>query len=161
MKKTALAAAFALVFTAAAVVAQDVPNMKEGLWKLHMVTTSTGAKPEESSYSLCRNHAYDLKAHDLMKKTGCTVNEGSTIGGKRTFSGVCKVGSTTISSKSTLTSSGDTSFHSETTTTYSPAMNGMSQSTSTQDQTYIGSCPAGMNPGDIISSNGQVRHRSQ
>lgn len=160
MKKTALAAAFAFVFTAAAVVAQDVPNMKEGLWKLHMVTTDSGQR-QDTTYSLCRNHAYDLKAHDLMKKTGCTVNEGSALGGKRTFSAVCKVGSTTISSRSTLTSSGDTSFHSETTTTYTPAMNGMSQSTSTQDQTYIGSCPAGMNPGDIISSNGQVRHRSQ
>lgn len=159
MKKTAAAAAFVFLFTAA-VVAQDVPNMKEGLWKLHMVTTGSG-QPQDTTYSLCRNHAYDLKAHDLMKKTGCTINEGSSLAGKRTFSSVCKIGSTTISSKSTLSSSGDTSFHSETTTSYSPAMNGMSTTTTVQDQTYIGSCPAGMNPGDIISSNGQVRHRSQ
>lgn len=159
MKKTAAAAAFALLFTAA--VAQDIPNMKEGLWKLHMVTTDAGGQPQDSTYSLCRNHAYDQKAHDIMKKTGCTINEGSALGGKRTFSSVCKVGDTTITSKSTLTSSGDTSFHSETTTTYSPAMNGMSQATTVQDQTYVGSCPAGMNPGDIISANGQIRHRSQ
>jgi hypothetical protein len=40
-------------------------------------------------------------------------------------------------------------------------MNGMSQSTMHgADQTYIGACPAGMNPGDIISANGQIRHRS-
>jgi hypothetical protein len=147
------------LFTAA--VAQDIPNMKEGLWKLHMVTTNAGGQPQDSTYSLCRDHAYDQKAHDLMKKTGCTINEGSAIGGKRTFSAVCKVGETTISSKSTLTSSGDTSFHTETTTTYTPAMDGMSQSTSTQDQTYIGACPSGMNPGDIIAANGQIRHRSQ
>lgn len=158
MKKTAAAAAFALLFTAA--VAQDIPNMKEGLWKLHMVTTSGSGKPEDTGYSLCRNHAYDQKAHDLMKKTGCTVNEGAAIGGKRTFSSVCKVGDTTISSKSTLTSSGDTSFHSETITSYSPAMDGMSQTTTVQDQTYIGSCPAGMNPGDIMGADGQIRHRS-
>jgi hypothetical protein len=158
MKKTAAAAALALSLTAA--IAQDVPNMKEGLWKLHMVTTNPGSPPEDSTYSLCRNHAYDLKAHDLMKKTGCTVNEGSSAGGKRTFSSTCKVGATTISSTSTLTSSGDTSFHSETTTTYTPPMNGMSRSTMVQDQTYIGACPSGMNPGDIISANGQIRHRT-
>jgi hypothetical protein len=158
MKKTATAAAFALLFAAA--VAQDIPNMKEGLWKLHMVTTSAGSQPQDTTYSLCRNHAYDQKAHDIIKQTGCTINEGPALGGKRTFSGVCKVGSTTISSRATLSSSGDTSFHSETTTTYTPAMNGMSQSTMVQDQTYIGSCPAGMNPGDIMSADGQIRHRN-
>ncbi len=159
MKKTATAAAFALIFTAA--VAQDIPNMKEGLWKLHMVTSSPGGQPQDTTYSLCRNHAYDRKAHDLMKQTGCTISEAAAAGGKRTFSTVCKMGEETITSKSVLTSSGDTSFHSETTTVYSPAMDGKSQSTTVQDQTYIGSCPAGMNPGDIISADGKVRHRSQ
>lgn len=156
MRKTAVAA-FALLFTAAA--AQDIPTMKEGLWKLHMVTSSPGGKPEDTTYSLCRDHAYDQKAHELMKRTGCTTSEASGAG-KRTFSTVCKVGDMTITSKGTLTSSGDTSFHSETTTTYSPAMDGKSQATTVQDQTYIGACPADMNPGDIMAANGQIRHRS-
>lgn len=160
MKKTVVAA-LTLLFTVAAAHAIDTPNMKEGLWKLHMVTTSPGSAPSEANYSICRNHAYDQHVHDLaMKHPGCTITEGSPSGNKRTFTGTCKVGTTTINSVSTVTFLSDTSFHSETSTTYTPALYGKTHDTMVQDQTYVGSCPAGMNPGDIMSADGQIRHRS-
>ena len=159
MKKTALAA-LTLLLTVGAARALDVPNMKEGLWKLHMVSNSPGSQPSETNYSICRDHAYDQLVHELaMKQPGCAIAEGSATGNKRSFTGTCKVGDTTIKSVSTVTYSGDTSFHSETSTTYSPALYGKTQESTVQDQTYVGACPAGMNPGDIMSADGQIRHR--
>ena len=160
MKKTVVAA-LTLFFTVGAAHAIDTPNMKEGLWKFHMVTTSPGSAPSEVNYSLCRDHAFDQRGHDMaMKQTGCVITEGSASASKRTFTGTCKVGATTITSVSTVTYSGDTSFHSETSTTYTPAFYGKTHDTMVQDQTYIGSCPAGMNPGDIMDTNGQIRNRT-
>jgi hypothetical protein len=158
MKKPALLA-LALLATVCAAQGLDVPTMKEGLWKLHMVTTSPGGKSDEATYSLCRNHAYDQQAHELIKKTGCTMIEGPAAGSKRTFTSTCKAGATTITTKAILTFSGDTQFHTESSTNYSPALSGKTQDNMVQDQTYVGACPVGMNPGDIIGADGQIRHR--
>jgi hypothetical protein len=139
--------------------ALDTPPMKEGLWKLHMVTTSPNAAPMDMTYTICRNHAYDNSIHQMVeKKTGCSINADSISGSKRTYSSSCKVGATTIMSSAVVTWSGDTHFHTETHTTYTPAFSGMTQSTMIQDQTYVGSCPAGMSPGDRMMANGQVQH---
>jgi hypothetical protein len=159
MKRTALAA-LAFLFTIATARALEAPVMKEGLWKVHNVTTDgPGTKPEEDSFSICRNHAYDKEAealaNDVMK--GCSVNSQTRLGNKITANAVCKVGETTITTKSVTTVSGDTAFHSEASTTYSPAFYGKSQGTTVTDQTYTGSCPAGLEPGDRILSDGTIQ----
>ncbi len=159
MRKIAATAAGLLILIGTAR-AMDAPNMKEGLWKLHTITTNAGAKPEEATYSLCRNHAYDKQGYDLaMKQTGCTFTDGPVSGNKRTFSSTCKVGGSTLTSHSTLTTVGDTSFRTETSTTYTPAFYGQTQVNTVQEQTYIGACPSGMQPGDIITADGKIQHR--
>jgi hypothetical protein len=68
------------------------------------------------------------------------------------------VGATVIETKGTATFSGDTSTHSESHATYTPAMAGISEMTMIQDQKYVGSCPAGAQPGDRINADGTVIH---
>jgi hypothetical protein len=42
----------------------------------------------------------------------------------------------------------------ESTATYEPAFHGKTDEALTQDQKYLGSCPAGMKPGDRIMPGG-------
>ncbi len=37
-------------------------------------------------------------------------------------------------------------------------MDGITETTMTQDQKYLGNCPAGAQPGDMTTSNGTVKH---
>ena len=70
----------------------------------------------------------------------------------------CVVAGTVIDTKSTGTIAGDTAAHTEIHTTFSPAFGGVTESTMIQDQKYVGSCPAGAQPGDMTNADGTVIH---
>jgi hypothetical protein len=89
---------------------------------------------------------------------GCTPTSQSFQGGKYSSASHCVVGGTVIESRGTATYQGDTSAHSETHATYSPAMDGVSETTMVMDQKYVGSCPAGVQPGDMTSADGRITH---
>ena len=138
--------------------AADAPQLKEGLWSIHTQTIENpGNKKTETTISLCRDHAYDTHANAIAKGVkGCTTLSESSTAGKRSVNMRCVIGGTTIETKSTTTIDGDTSFHSETHTTYTPAMINTNESTMIVDQKYTGACGAGMNPGDRIDASGRV-----
>jgi len=150
--------AAALVLPAAR--AADPQELKEGLWQIHTQTTDNpGGKKSEGTYSLCRDHAYDNAVRARAKQVkGCTVTDESLTGGKYSAESHCVVAGTTIDTKSTTTSQGDTAFHSESHSTYSPAMYGVNESTMVMEQKYVGSCPAGAKPGDRVNADGTVMH---
>jgi len=154
-----------LVSAAAALVlplanAADAPEMKEGLWSIRTQTIdSPGNKKSDSTRTLCRNHAYDKSVEALAKTVkGCTKLNETVEGGKISSAMHCVVAGTTIDTKQTGTIAGDTSSHSEIHTTYSPAFGGVTESTMIQDQKYVGSCPAGAQPGDMTNADGTVIH---
>lgn len=157
MKKILASAAAALVLPLAN--AADAPDVKEGLWSIHTQSIDNpGNKKTEGTYSLCRNHAYDLAVRASAKnQKGCTMSE-SYQGGKYSSEGRCVVGTTVIESKGTSTFQGDTAAHSESHATYSPALYGVSETTMIIDQKYVGSCPAGTVPGDRIAADGKITH---
>jgi hypothetical protein len=97
----------------------------------------------------------------MAKKTlvkGCTKADESVQGGKISSEMHCVVAGTAIDSKGMESFGGDTSTHSETHTTYSPALGGLSESTTIIDRKYIGSCPAGAQPADQIDADGTITH---
>jgi hypothetical protein len=157
-KKMLASAAAALVLPIAN--AADAPDVKEGLWSIHTQTIDNpGNKKTEGTYTLCRNHAYDLSVRAKTKSVkGCTTVSESSQGGKYSSTTHCAVGSTVIDSKGTTTFMGDTATHTESHSTYTPAMAGVSETTLIQDQKYVGSCPAGALPGDRTDANGKVTH---
>lgn len=140
--------------------AADAPDLKEGLWSIHTQSVdSPGNKKTEGTYSLCRNHAYDLAARAKAKNVkGCTTVSESFQGGKYSSEMHCVTAGTTIESKGTSTFQGDTSTHTESHATFSPAMAGVSETTMIMDQKYVGSCPAGAVAGDRIDASGKVMH---
>jgi Protein of unknown function (DUF3617) len=151
-----------LLLTAA--YAADPPAMKEGLWSIHTVSTDQpGNKKTEGTVSLCRNHAYDERVRAMAAQQSAkrckTINE-STTGGTITTENECTVGSSVLKTKAVATLNGDTA-HSESHTTYAPAMYGTSESTMIMDQKYLGACPAGVEPGDRIGADGKIQHASK
>ena len=140
--------------------AADAPEIKEGLWSIHTQTIDNpGDKKMENTTTLCRDHAYDksVEAKAAAVK-GCTKVSESIVPGKRSVEMRCVIGGTTIDTKSVLTFTSDTAAHAENHSTYTPAMGGVSENTLIIDQTYKGSCPAGMQPGDRTEASGQVIH---
>jgi Protein of unknown function (DUF3617) len=148
----------------AGVYAADAPPMKEGLWSIHTVSVDQpGNKKTDGMRSICRNHAYDERVRAMAAqhaaKSCKTISENS-VGGTTTTETQCSVGGSVVRTKATVTFSGDTA-HSETHSTYTPAMYGMSETTMVMDQKYVGACPAGVEPGDFIGADGKVTHTAR
>ena len=104
-----------------AVYAIDAPPMKEGLWSIRMQSTKNpGNKKDDSTKSLCRDHAYDAKAQVAMKEamTMCKTLHESTSGGVTTIETECSMGGTIVHSKGTVTIINENSTRSETHATY-------------------------------------------
>jgi hypothetical protein len=141
--------------------ASGPPQGKEGLWSVNrqMIDNPGNKKDVFPPIKLCRNRAYDQYVMGLAKNMhGCTTVSESTQGNKYFVELKCVVGKTVIDTKGTTTFQGDTSGHSESHTTYIPPMFGKSESTMIIDSKYIGSCPAGMQPGDRINGDGTIAH---
>jgi hypothetical protein len=160
MNKKLLPAAAAFLLGIGTARAVDPPEMKEGLWSIHRQTIDNpGNKKTESTTTICRSHAYDQHVESLAKSVkGCTPTSQSFQGGKYSSASHCVVGGTVIDSQGTATYQGDMSARSETHATYSPAMAGVSETTMIMDQKYVGSCPAGVQPGDMTSADGRTTH---
>jgi len=150
--------AFGIALTAVAQV-ENGPALKEGLWSIHTVsTTNPGSQASDGMITMCRSHAYDdyVRAQ-AAKHTECIIKR-TTLGSKITSEATCKLGDSTVATSAVVTMSGDTASHTESHTTYTPAIHGATDSTMIQDQKYLGACPADMQPGDRKSADGTVMH---
>jgi len=139
-----------------AVFALDAPPMKEGYWSIHQVTTtSPGNKKTESARSICRSHEYDQYVRENAKKQSpCKTVTESNSGGAWISETECDMAGTVVKSKSVTTKSGENAAHTEVHATYTPAMHGMAEMTMVMDQKYMGACPAGVVPGDMVQPDG-------
>ena len=160
MKKPILAATVLLFLGVAHADFPNMPTLKEGLWKIRMIDTTPGQKPTDNTYSLCRDHAYDEKGRQIANKvlTACTTTSDVKSGDTRTVVTSCKIGDSTVVTHSTLIGLSDTHFRTETSATYTPPLYGQSQSSMIQEQTYLGACPANMQPGDRQLPDGTLQH---
>jgi hypothetical protein len=141
----------------------DLPPSREGLWSIRTQTTSNpGDVKSDFTQKICRSHAFDDFARAKAKnRPGCKVLNENLSGHSYTIEMECNIGGSVIHSKGVTTGTGDNASHSETHTTYSPALNGVSDTTMIMDQKYEGSCPSGTKPGDIIRADGTIIHTGQ
>ena len=153
---TVVAACLLIIGLASAI---DKPEMKEGLWSMHRgMIDNPGNKKTVSDFTICRNHAYDKHVESHASPKGCTTVNESFQSGKYVLETHCTIAGTVIDSKGTTTFNSDTAAHSESRATYTPAMRGVSETTMIMDSKYLGSCPAGVEPGDMTDSSGHVVH---
>lgn len=140
--------------------ALDLPPMREGLWSIRTQTVDNpGNVKSDFTQKICRNHAYDQAAQAKARNMpGCKVLNENLSGHTYTVEMECKIAGSVIHSKGVTTRTADDTTRSETHATYAPALNGVSESTMIMDQKYLGSCPSGMQPGDIIRPDGTILH---
>jgi hypothetical protein len=136
--------------------AADPPLMKEGYWSIHTSTIENpGNKKTESKQTICRSHAYEEYLRNQAKnRKGCKILLDSYTSTMYTQEVDCVVGATTIHGKSVTTWQGDSATHTETRSTNSPALYGVSETLMTMDQKFLGACPAGVQPGDLVHPDG-------
>ena len=127
------------------------PTTKEGLWLVRIQTVDNpGGKKSENTMKVCRDHASDQAGEAVMRNMkGCTVSKESLNGNVYSLAMHCVIAGMVMDSKTASIFKSDAAVHSESSISYSPAMNGMAGQTSTTDQTYLGICPAGAKPGIV------------
>jgi hypothetical protein len=126
------------------------PPTKEGLWETHSTQTQQGKTVSDRSVKMCQSKeltkSMQSNGEELRKKNECTsrVTQPSTntyVEESRCAKGP-NAGSVT---KVVYTYQGDTASHTE------MHMNAdKSEIVMIMDAKYLGSCPAGMKPGDLI-----------
>lgn len=155
--------AVSLLGLTGAALAQDLPaNMpkrKPGLWEMQ----SAGMGGQSQTMKLC----LDADTDKAMYKMGTQMSghmcskfnigvQGSTV----VSDAECKLdmpsGAVTMTSHSETTFSGDTSYSTKGTMKYQPAVMGRSEMAMTSSGRWLGECPAGQKPGDMVMPNGQT-----
>ena len=129
----------------------DHPPTKEGLWLVRTQTIDNpDGKKSEDTMKVCRDHAFEKVGEAAMRNMkGCTISNESLSGNVYSLAMHCVIAGTVIESKGTTTFQSDAAVHSESHVTYTPAMNGETGQTAISDQTYLGSCPAGVKLGIV------------
>lgn len=136
-----------------------MPEVREGLWERHWVSTSLpGAERTDTTTQVCRSHAESQAAWDASRKLpGCSFIKEELAGGNYTAQIRCVIGNVTLNENASSTFR-DTSTHTETHVRYTPAFYGKTEETEIVDFKYLGSCPANMKPGDMKLPDGSIRH---
>jgi hypothetical protein len=140
-----------------AVLAQDYPKLKPGLWELNRLSDRPNDKGMRTSICLDESLQKDMWEMGVGAMKGmCSKSDFRISGGKGSGEFVCNMGGSTMRSKSTMTLTGDTAYHTEVDTTFDPPLNGMAKTHSTLEARYLGSCRTGQRPGDMTLPNGQT-----
>ncbi len=131
------------------------PPMKDGLWETHSKQIQQGKTVFDTSVKMCQSQeltkSLQSSGAEFRKKNECTsaVTQPSpnTYVEDSRCSKAPNAGSVT---KITYAYQGDTASHTE------MHMNdGKSETVMIMDAKYLGSCPAGMKPGDVVMPDGK------
>jgi hypothetical protein len=161
-ERNLLVSGCALVLLAGIALAVDAPT-KDGLWSIHSVNTMTrvgNAAPRttEMTVSRCQAKGAAMQAPVNPLKADCKQISKSSNGSTRFFEMQCTQNGRTTRVKETVTMKGDNEAHTITDSTMDPPMGGLSGMKLVADWKYLGSCPAGVNPGDVVGPDGKVIH---
>ncbi len=155
-KISAMCIAAAMSMTAIGIAhAQNYPKMKAGLWELKTVGASglPGAAGGEPTL-MCLDDTVQadmLKMGQGMMASLCSKNDINVSGSQITSEVECKLGTSTMRSKSVTTFNGDTSYRAESTGSYDPPFFGIKDVKTVSDAKHLGPCKSGMKPGDMIT----------
>jgi hypothetical protein len=126
------------------------PPTKEGLWETHSTQIQQGKTVSDNSIKMCQSKeltkSTQSSGEELRKKNECTSSVTQTSTNAYVEESRCAKGPNAGSvTKVVATYQGDTASHTEI------HMNaGKSETVMIMDAKYLGSCPAGMKPGDLI-----------
>ena len=129
--------------------------MKDGLWETHSTQTQQGKTVSDTSAKMCRSKeltkSMQSSGEEFRKKNACTSTVTQPSPNTYAEESRCAKGPNAGSvTKIIYTYQGDTASHTE------MHMNdGKTETVMVIDAKYLGSCPAGMKPGDVIMPDGK------
>ena len=133
-----------LLFVPLAAPAQDFPKLKPGLWEM----SNTIVEPERPGDEEQRLPRRVVQRDIIAMSTGmmqgmCSKHDLKVSANKVTGDVICKMGGSTMKSRSVMTVNGDTSYRTEAHTTFDPPLNGMSKSDNVIEGRYVSACKPG------------------
>ena len=158
--RTLLLSTGAIALLAGMALAVGAPT-KGGLWSIHMVNTITPAgnamSKTDFTISRCQDKATPLQLPgNPPKAEECKVMSESSNGSTRFSEMQCTQNGQTIRVKNTVTMKGENESHTITESTFDPPMNRVSGMKLVADWKYLGACPAGVKPGDVVGPDGKA-----
>jgi hypothetical protein len=153
--------AVSLLGLASVVLAQDLPaNMpkrKPGLWEMQ----TTGMSGQPQVMKLCLDESTDRDMYKMgaqMSGHVCSKFNVSVQGTTVVSEAVCRIdgpsGPINMTTHSETRFDGNTSYQTQGHMTYEPAVMGHSEMTMNSSGRWVGECPAGQKPGDMVMPNG-------
>jgi hypothetical protein len=137
--------------------AQDLPRLKSGLWEMSNSTSSAPGVSMRSTVCLDASVQRDVLGMSAgMMQTMCSKRDLRVSGNRITGDLVCKMGDSTIKSRSVMTLRGDTAYRTEARATFDPPFAGMAQTDTVIEGRYVGACKPGQKPGDMTTPTGQT-----
>ena len=132
------------------------PPTKEGLWETHSTQIQQGKTVSDSLVKMCQSkqttESMQSVGEEVRKKNECTSTVTQPSSNTFVEESRCAKGPNAGSlTKVIYTHQGETASHTE------MHMNlGKSEVLMIMDAKYLGSCPAGMKPGDLMMSDGKI-----
>jgi hypothetical protein len=132
------------------------PPTKEGLWETLSTQIQQGKTVSHGSAKMCQSkditESMRVNGEELRKKNACTSTVTRPSPNTYIEESRCAKGPSAGSvTKVVYTHQGDTASHTEMHMTL-----GNTETVMIMDAKYLGSCPAGVKPGDLIMSDGKV-----
>lgn len=136
-----------LVLGPVAVLAQDAPKRKSGLWEISMTMPQMPAP-------MVSRQCVDQNTDDLGKsaqggKETCSKKSVRWEGGNVIVESVCLVEGSTATSRGVFSGDFSSAYKGEMTTRFSPPMQGMAESKMNFQARLTGPCAPGQKPGEV------------
>ena len=152
-----LAFAVVLCLCASAALAAEYPTLKPGQWEMKTTSDRPGSQPHSST--ICFDAALQQEMVDMgngMRKEMCSRSDIRRSGAQYITDAECRIGNSVVKSHAVMTMKGDASYRTVASATYDPPLfNGVSESKTVVEATWVGACRDGLVPGDIVTSTGQ------
>lgn len=135
-------------------IADDVPTRKAGLWEM----TMSDGKEQPVKTRQCIDEKTDRELQRIgqsMPGANCSKNSFRKDGSQYIGESVCKMMSSTITSRSVTTGDFNSKYRTEVESRYDPPFMGMHGDKTVIESRYVGACPAGWKPGDMEVPGGR------
>jgi hypothetical protein len=149
LARFAIAAALVAV-TAIPAASADFPTRKAGLWVVTMNFGDKRLPPQNTKFCVDNNTDKRMMQYGMHMVKECAPPSISGMGPVRMIDTTCHINGSVQHSHVVMTYTGDSNYHMDMQTEFSPPMYGQSKSHMTQDAKWNGACPAGWKPGDMM-----------
>jgi hypothetical protein len=150
-----LASVAALLLSAGAARAVDLPTRKPGLWEMKMV--KSGSTMPEMTMQHCTDETTDKDMSTTaspMTKQACSKQDVQKTATGYVGDSVCGMGGTTVTSHAEITGDFNSAYTVKTTSHSEGGPSGPRDATMVIEAKWLGACKPDQKPGDIIMPGG-------